>query len=556
MDEQIVIKNGTIIDGTGKSPYEADVLIAGDKIQGIERNLDIDRSTNIIDAKGLVVAPGFIDVHSHLGFIQSSPRHPEILKGWIYQGVTTLISGNCGVSPAPMSQEMKEDINKYWNALLPRDGITYEWETMKEYFQHLEKIGQLYNVGILTGHNTLRTHVMGFEARFPTDEEMSRMQQLLRESVEAGSLGLSLGLAYVPGIFSNTDELIELASVLSSFSPCPPVVAHVRGMFTKFYHKAVEELITVAEKNGIPMQISHHAGGGLSRTRKLAIKAIEEATKRGVKIGHDNIPWPTRRTTALKIFPAWLFEGGFEKFFQNLQQPSIREQAVEEIKHFSSKWPPWEHRYWLEKDFNVAIILSGFKKDNNLQFNNMTMAQIAKEMNKDPIDALIDLVLDEHGEFFFFSGKSDDPLAEMYIATLLADPNCSVGTDVVGIDLEKTPVPGAYGGFTKILGSLVREKHIMSLEEAIRKMTSLPAEQMQLEKRGKIEKGYFADITIFNPKTIDCRATFKEPRQLSIGVDHVLINGIPILERNNFHSTLHPGKVLRRGINHNVMKMT
>lgn len=548
MDDGITIENGLIVDGSGNPPYKASVFVKEEFIKDVNKDLELDvkGSPSIIDAEGLMVAPGFIDIHSHLGFVHATPQHPEILKGWIYQGVTTIISGNCGVSPAPMNSKMKEDMNRYWNALLPREGFEYKWNTMEEYLSHLENLGQLYNVGMLTGHNTLRTHVMGFEARFPSQDEMHQMQQLLRQSIQSGSLGLSLGLAYVPGIFSNTDELVGLASVLSEFSPAPPIVPHVRGMFTKFYHKAIEEVIMVAEKNKIPLQISHHAGGGLSRTRKLAVKAINAALKRGVKIGHDNIPWPTRRTTALKIFPAWLFSDGFERFFENLKHPEIRKKVVEEIKYYTSEWPPWEHDYWLEKDFNEALVLSGFKKEKNLEFNNLSIGEIARKLNKDPIETLIDLVLEEHGEFFFFSGKPEDPMAEMYIMNLLCDPNCSVGTDVVGIALEKTPVPGAYGGFTKILGKFVREKKAMKLEEAVRKMTSLPAGQLQLDKRGRIAKGYYGDITIFDPEIINCKATFNDSRRLSIGIKHVFINGIHVLEKEKLHLEKLPGKVLKR----------
>jgi len=546
MENQILIKNGEIIDGTGTPSYKAEILIQGEKIKEIGQNLDYKEIPKIIDAQGLIIAPGFIDVHSHLGYIHPSPKHPEILKGWIFQGVTTLISGNCGFSPAPMKDEkIMKDMNSYKSYLLPKDGLRYNWNTMEEYLNHLEKVGQIYNVGILTGHNTIRANVMGFKARFPTPREITEMQQLLRESIEAGSLGMSLGLAYVPGIFSNTDELIELASVLAEFSPPRPMAAHVRGMFTKFYHEAVKEVITVAEENNIPLQISHHAGGGLSRTRKLAIKAIDNAIERGVNIGHDNIPWPTRRTTVLKIFPAWLFDEGYESFFQKLKDPDIRNQVIEEIKHYKSKWPPWEHKYWLEKDFHENIVLSGFNKEENLQFNNMTMKKIAEKMNKPSIEALIDLVIEERGELFFFSGNPDDPMAEIYIMNLLTDPNCSVGTDIIGIDLKRTPVLGAYGGFTKILGKFVREKNAMSMEEAIRKMTSLPAEQMLLEKRGKIKKDYYADITIFDPQSINCRATFDDSRRKSVGIKHVFINGNHVLEKGIFHSEILSGKVLK-----------
>jgi N-acyl-D-amino-acid deacylase len=316
-------------------------------------------------------------------------------------------------------------------------------------------------------------------------------------------------------------------------------------MFTKFYNKAVEEVIQVAEINNIPLQISHHAGGGLSRARKLAIKAIEEAIKRGVKIGHDNIPWPTRRTTVLKIFPAWLFDGGYNQFFKRLQDPDVYKQVIDEIYNYIPKWPPWENKYWLEKDFNLQISLNGFKIEKNLRFNHMKLKDIAKELNKDPLEALIDLAIEEEGRIFFLSGNPDDPMAEDYIIRLLQDPNCSVGTDIIGLDLN-SPCPGAYGAFTRVLGKFVRERNAMPLEEAIRKMTSLPANQMQLKNRGLIKKGYYADITIFNSENIKSCATSQDPKRLSEGVEYVIINGKVVLDRAKYYPEPLAGKVIRR----------
>lgn len=542
MNTDILIENGNVIDGTGKPSFKADISINGEHIENVGIFRDVKASLTI-DAKGLVVSPGFIDVHNHLDFIFPSPRHPEILKSWAYQGVTTIISGNCGISPAPINHERIDNLNHFWGNLLPREGLKYEWTTMAEYLDFLEKMGQAFNVAILTGHNTLRNNVMGLKARFANLEEISKMKKMLKESLQAGSIGLSLGLAYVPGIFSNTSELMELASVMTEFKT--PLVPHVRGMFTKFYHKAVEEVIQVAEKNRIPLQISHHAGGGLSITRKRAIKAINNAIERGVEIGHDNIPWPTRRTTALKIFPSWLFDGGFDKFFERLQDPEILEQAIYEIKEFVPKWPPWENRYWLEKDFNLHISLHGFRKKEYLKFNNMKIKDIAQELKKEPLIAFIDLVLEEQGGLYFLSGRPDDPMAEDYTMRLFSDPNCSVGTDIIGIDLN-SPCPGAYGGFAKILSIFVRERGVLSLEEAIRKMTSLPARQMRLKERGIIKKGNFADIVIFDPKAINTQATFSDPCHLTEGIMHVLINGKVILERGEYNTKALAGKVIRR----------
>ena len=542
MHNDILIKNGLVIDGTGKPGFKADVLIHDDRIEDIG-DFRREEADILIEADGLAVAPGFIDVHSHLDFLVPSPRHIHVLETWIRQGVTTIVGGNCGYSPAPINHDFEDTISTYWNFALPYDGLKYEWTTMAEFLDFLELKGLTLNVAILTGHNTLRTNVMGFEARFANNDEIGEMKKMLNESIEAGSIGLSLGLEYVPGIFSNTDELLELTSVMTKYRT--PLVPHTRALLGKLYAKAVEEVIYVAEKNKVPLQISHHAGGGVGRARKLAIKAIEAAINRGVIIGHDNIPVPNSSTTVLSLFPPWLFDGGIEKSFERLQDPYIREQVVNEMRTFVPKWPPWENKWWTSKEYNNQIFLFGFKIEKNRKFETMKIKDIAQELNKDPIETLIDLVIEENGRLFYISGQFDNELAEEFVADLLSDPNCSLGTDIVGADFN-TISPVAYGAFTKVLGGFAREKGVMTQEEAVRKMTSLPAKQMQLKDRSVIEKGAFADITIFNPKTVKNNASYTNPYQPSKGIEYVIINGALVLEKDKFYPKALAGKVLRR----------
>ena len=545
MVNAILIKNGLVMDGTGKPAFKADVLIHNDRIEDIG-NFQGKEADIVIDANGLVIAPGFIDVHSHLDFILPSPRHVHILETWIRQGVTTIVGGNCGYSPAPINHDYVEDISIYWNFALPYDGLQFQWTTMAEFLEFLEKMGQTLNVAILTGHNTLRTNVMGFEARFVKEDEISEMKLMLKRSVEAGSFGLSLGLEYVPGIFSNTDEILELASVLTKYSL--PLVPHTRALLSKLYTKAVDEVILIAEKNKIPLHISHHAGGGIGRARKLALRAIQEAIDRGVKISHDNLPWPNTSTTALSEFPPWLFDGGIQKFFERLKgDPQVRTQAILEMEKFIPKWPPWENKYWTGRGFNANAVLAGFRIKENKIFENWNIKDIAEELHKAPIDALIDLVIEEHGKIYLITGQFGNPVAEDFVCSLLSDPNCSIGTDIVAADF-KTISPVAYGAFTKVLGNIARDKGIMTQEEAVRKMTSLPAKQMQIKDRGILQKSAFADITIFNPKTVNNRASYTNPYQPSEGIEYVLINGKLVLEKDKFYSKELAGKVLRSNL--------
>jgi N-acyl-D-amino-acid deacylase len=542
MGKDILIKNGLVIDGSGKPAFKADVLIDKNRIEDIGK-FDKEEASLMIDAENLAVAPGFIDVHSHLDFILPSSQEISVLENWIRQGATTIVSGNCGYSPAPINHQYEELINTYWNFALPYDGLKYEWTTMAEFLDFLEKKGQCLNVAILTGHNTLRTNVMGFNARFANSEEINEMKKLLMESIEAGSFGLSFGLGYVPGMYSNTEELVELASVLTDFNAT--IVPHTRGLFSKLYANAIEEMIQVAEKNNIPLQISHHCGGGVGIVRKRSLKLVQEAIERGVRISHDNIPWPNSSTTALAWFPPWLFDGGIN--LDRLKEPEIRKQVIEEMLTFKLKWPPWENKYWVDRDFNASTILAGFRKEKNKKFENKKLKDIADELKLEPIDAFIDLIIEEEGKIYVISGQFDNPMAEDFVVELLSDPNCSIGTDIVGAGL-KTISPAAYGNFTKVLGQIARDKGVMSQEEAIRRMTSLPAKQMQINDRGILEKGAFADITIFNPRTVKNKASYMNPYQSSEGIEYVIINGELILDKGKFYEKKLAGTVLRRNV--------
>ena len=539
MNNHVLIKNGVVMDGTGSPAFKADIIIEGELIKDIGSFQDV-KTTRVIDAKGLVVAPGFIDVHTHLDFFFPSPRHPQVLESWARQGVTTIIAGNCGYSAAPINHEKEELISTFWNFALPHDGLNYEWTTMAEFFNYLERNGQAFNVAILTGHNTLRTNVMGWETRFANPDEVSEMQRMLRTSLEAGSIGLSLGLYYCPGIFSHTDELMELASVLTEFGA--PLVPHTRGL-TVTYDKAIEEVISIAEKNKIPLHISHHAGGS-GQVRKRALKKIKEAKERGLRIGHDNMPWAGGCTAVLAHFPPWILEGGIDKLIERLKDPKIRKQAKDEMENFQPQWPTWDNKYWTDKFLGGNTYIGGFSLEKNLKFEYMPIKDIAKYHGKDMYETLFDLVLDEKGKLFTV-GYFDHPVAEQLYDELIKDSDCSIATDVIGVDF-KNPFPVSYGTFTKVLGEMARDKGLMSQEEAIRKMTSLPAKQMQIKDRGIIKKGYFADITIFNPKTVNSLVTFTNPFQNSEGIEYVLINGKIVLEKEKYYPEIFAGKVLRR----------
>jgi len=549
MGADVLIKGGMVMDGSGKPAVRADVVVEGDRIKDVGLFPDAD-ARRVIDASGLAVAPGFIDVHTHLDFFLASPRHAEVLGSWAHQGVTTIVAGNCGYSPAPINHEYEETVSTYWNFSLPRDGLKFEWTTMDEFLSHLEKIGQAFNVGILTGHGTLRMNVMGFEARFATSGEIARMQQMLRESIEAGSIGLSLGLFYVPGIYSNTEELIEVASVLSDFNA--PLVPHTRGL-SETYVEAVQEVVKIAEELRIPLHVSHHENMVREdpTVMERASQAMADAQRRGVEIGHDIIPYSTGSTTLLSLFPPDLFDGGLDKFFERIEDPLMRTRIVTDWETVVPKWPNWEHGWWTDNHYRNAysswalVCLSGFREEKNKRFENMSVEQIAMALNKDPFETVFDLVAEEKGKVIVTGGGFDNPMEDDKIAMAITDPNCSIASDIVGGD-HNSINPVAFGAFPRVLGRIARDGGYMTQEEAVRKMTSLPAKQMGLKDRGTISAGAHADVTVFNPETIIDTASFGNPHQLPEGIEYVLINGTIVLEDGNYRAEALAGQVIRR----------
>jgi len=537
------------MDGSGKPAVRADVLIESGRIKDVGLFPDAD-AARVIDASGLAVAPGFIDVHTHLDFFLASPRHAEVLGSWAQQGVTTIIAGNCGYSPAPINHEYEETVSTYWNFSFPRDGLKFEWTTMDEFLSHLEKIGQAFNVGILTGHCMLRMNVMGFEARFATAEEIEQMKKMLRESLEAGSIGLSLGLFYVPGNYSNTDEIIEVASVMSDLKA--PLVPHTRGL-SETYVEAVQEVIKVAEELRIPLHVSHHENMVREdpTVMQRASKAMADARARGVEVGHDIIPYSTGSTTLLSMFPPELFDGGLGKFFKRLENPLVRKKIVNDWETVVPKWPNWEHGWWTDNHYRNAycswsfVCLGGFREEKNKRFENMSVEQIALAIDKDPFETVFDLITEEKGKIIVTGGGFDNPMEDDKIAMDLTDPNCSVASDIVGGD-HNSINPVAYGAFPRVLGRIARDGGYMTQEEAVRKMTSLPAKQMGLKDRGTISKGAHADVTVFNPATIIDRATFGNPFQLPEGIEYVLVNGTVVVENGDYHADALAGQVIRR----------
>jgi N-acyl-D-amino-acid deacylase len=498
----LLIKNGLIIDGTGKKAFQADLAIQGERIAKIG-HLSKARAQRVIDASGLVVTPGFIDVHTHgdRGLL----RVPSA-DNYIRQGVTTIIGGNCGGHPFPLS----------------------------ELFEQLEKTGIALNFGCLVGHNTIREKVMGLKMEKPTEEEMAEMKRLIEQEMRAGALGFSTGLAYLPGTYSQTEEIVELASVAARYGGI--YASHIRDQGRKIA-EAIEEAIEVGRRNRMKVQISHIklADEAVWNEVNRISGPVEKARREGIEVYCDLYPYTATSSGFTSSFPSWVFEGGEEKFRERLQDSEI----YQKIKDFII-----ERRLRSERGINrlQAILIARCRQ--HPEYEGKNLEQILRMKGKEPtIKAAADLIIEIEKEggaqgIFFQMDEAD-------VAELMKLPYVMIGSDgeiqVLG---QGFPHPRSYGTFPRVIALYCREKKTISLEQAIEKMTSLPAAAFELEKRGSLKEGYFADITVFDPEKFRDEATYGEPHRYASGLHLVVVNGQIVFEQGEMKPVF-PGKILR-----------
>jgi len=552
MGADILIKNGNVIDGSGSPGRPADLIIEGDRIAEIGSFPDAQAS-RVIDASGLAVTPGFIDIHSHAEFNLASPSHHRTMEPFVRQGITTMVTGNCGVSPAPLSPSSVDYFSSYFHALLPEEGLPWDWASFAEFLERVEAAQPILNMAQLVGHGTVRLGAMGFSPKRATSDQLASMRSMVRRTLEEGGMGISYGLGYIPGLWAPTDELIEVARDL------PPhgghVTVHIRGQ-TVFLEQAVEEMIAVAETVGAPLQISHFAPFGEAYLDHFlrAHERIEEAHSRGVEIGYDLLTYATSSTTVLQIFPMWMFEGGLPRFFSLLRERDTRTRIVRELREQVPRWPSWETGTAPDDKFELAgggesawgdYRLHGFRKPENLEHENRDLAAIAGTLGKDILEALFDLILEEEGKLYYTTSSHDDDELDRKLGLLFSLPHMSCMTDSVGIGLRAVH-PSIYGVFPRFLGRHVREWGALSLEDGVRKCTGLPASQMGIADRGILQRGAFADVVVFDPDRVSDRGSFAAPFQYPVGIETVITNGIPVWHEGVFDGEKPAGRVLRR----------
>ncbi len=516
----ILIKNGKIIDGSGNASYIGSLAINGDTIAAIGELRDA-KGTVEIDATGLVVAPGFINM---LSWANESLIEDGRSQGDLRQGVTLEVLGE-GHSMGPLNEAMKQDMKD------GQQNIRYDipWTTLGDYLEFLEKKGISPNVASFVGNGTLREYVMGYENRVPTENEMATMKELTQQAMEEGAVGLSTSLIYVPSGHAGTSEIIELAKVAAKSKGM--YISHIRDEEEKLL-EAVQELIRIADKAGIRAEIYHFKASGTENWDLLdkAITLVDSARALGLEITTDMYMYNASSTGLNVLLPAWAKEGGHAATMQLIEQPAQRKKMVEEIKFHV---PP-------EK-----ILLVGFRNKELRGLIGKTLAEVAAERNAPPAETVADLIHEDDSriQVVYFSMSEDN------IRKKLALPYMSICSDAgsyatEGVFLEQSTHPRAYGSFARLLGHYVRDEKVISLEEAVYKLTTLPATNLRLKKRGSLQKGYFADVVLFDSTEIRDNATFEKPHQYATGMQHIFVNGVQVL-KDGEHTGALPGRVVR-----------
>ncbi len=528
----ILIKNGFIVDGSGAPYLKGDVGIKDGRIVRI--GLDLGRhAAKVIDAKGLVVAPGFIDIHSHADLTILAVPHAD---STVSQGVTTAVGGNCGLSMAPLNPKTSALLKEYLSPfLVPGYDYGWDWRTLGDFHRKLEERKIAINLALLVGHGTLRIAVKGFDPSPLTKEEMDEMKALLRQSILDGAWGLSTGLIYPPGSYASTGEIIELTKVLKEFPVRLTYLSHIRNE-GKYLIEAVEEAIEIGEKAGVPVQISHHKASGRSNWGKTSatLRLMERARSRGVEVSCDVYPYIAGSTTIMSLLPNWVLEGGVEKALERLKDPEMRRRIKEEVEEDRVKGENWIKGCGWEGIYVSSCPVAP-------EYEGKSLKEILSG-HSDLYEGLFDWLIKIGGKasMILFFGDEED------METVLRHPLSCVGSDswTTSPKVGGRPHPRAYGTFPRVLGRYVREKKVLSLEEAVMKMTLIPASKLGLWDRGLVREGFKADIVVFDPNTITDNATYTDPHQRPSGIRYVIVNGEVVVEEGGLTGKL-PGRVLK-----------
>ena len=530
MEYDYVIRGGTLFDGSGSPGVTGDVAIRGDRIAAV--GTVTGRGRTEIQARGLAVAPGFINM---LSWANLALIHDGRSQSDIRQGVTLEVLGE-GVSMGPLNPLMRGRMQREQS----RIPFQVEWTTLGGFLDWLERRGISPNVASFVGATTLRMHEIGEADRPPTPEELRRMTDLARQAMEEGAMGLSSALIYAPAFFAKTDELTALARAVADYRGL--YISHLRSEGDKF-REALDEFLAIARSAKIDAEIYHLKAAGQHNWDKLpgVIAKIEQARAEGLRITADMYLYTAGATGLDASMPPWVQEGGRAQWIERLRNPDIRQRVKSEMQARADDW----ENFYVAAGSPTNIVLSGFKTDKLRRFVGKTLAQAAQMRGQSPEDTAIDLVIEDGSRvdaIYFF-------ISEDNIRRQVQLPWVSFGSDSSslapeGVFLQSNPHPRAYGNFARLLGKYARDEKLISLGEAVRRLTSLPAENLKIADRGWLKPGYFADLAIFDPDKIRDRATFAKPHQYATGMRHVFVNGTPVL-KNGKHTGAKPGRTVR-----------
>ena len=526
----VIIKNGTVYNGAGAEPKQADIAIRGDRIAGIG-DFKAAKAQTIIDANGLAVAPGFINM---LSWSTISLIHDGRSESEIRQGVTTEIMGE-GESMGPVNDRVREHMTRQ------QVDIKYDikWSTLAEYLEYLEKRGVSCNVASFIGATTIREYVIGFEDKQPTPEQLDQMRELVRNEMEAGALGIGTSLIYPPAFYAKTEELIELCKVAAKYQG--KYISHMRSEGNRLL-EALDELIRISREAKIPAEVYHIKASGRQNWPKIddLLSKIESARKEGLKITADMYTYTAGGTGLDASLPPWTEDGGYPALYKRLSDPATREKIKAEVQKPTGAW----ENLYLDAGDAGHILLAEFKSEKLKPLTGKTLAEAATMRGKDPINTAMDLIAEDEsriGTLYFI-------ISEDNVKKELAKPWISFGSDEAsqaseGFFLKSNPHPRAYGNFARVLGKYVRDEKVIPMTEAIRRLSGLPATNLGLDHRGCLKEGMFADVVVFDPTTIADRATYEKPHQYAVGVKHVFVNGVPVL-KDGEHTGAKPGRAL------------
>ncbi|GIU97828.1 MAG: dihydroorotase [Actinomycetota bacterium] len=546
MELDLLLRGGTLVDGTGAPRRRADVGIRGSTVVAIGPDVPADGARRVIDCRGRIVAPGFVEIHSHADFVLTHPDHGRILRGFHHQGVTTLVVGNCGYGAAPCVSQHEEELRRVTGFMRP-DGAGWGWRDHADYLEALERDGVAFNVGVLAAHGPIRLAVAGLAKRTTTVEERRAMRRELERALDAGALGMSAGLMYLPGAFADTDELVELATPLARRGRV--FVAHTRNL-SHLVVRAVDELIEIGRRAQVAVHHSHLVTSGRHNFHLMdeCLEHLHAACRSGVDAAFDVLMHTGGNSTIDILFPPWITAGGWDEVARRLEDELERARLRRVMEGSQPVWPPWEHGGWCENlplDLGWdALRLLTSPTGRNADVVGLTFAEIGERWGTDGFEAACRIAREEAGgasvAMLGQSGFDDD---ERPLRAALTDGLSSVISDA-NVQPDVHGSPSAWGTAPRLLGRYVRELGLLDLETAIHKLSGKPARRLGIE-RGELAEGAVADLVVFDPATVIDHATFTDPTAPPEGIEHVLVGGTFVVEAGEHRDDARPGAVLR-----------